>query len=153
MKFELKKWNIEYIGDVAKYANNEKIARNLRNAFPFPYTYEDAEWYVKNCIEKGDISQLCRVIVVDGEAVGSIGVFVRDDVYCKTAEVGYWLGEPFWNYGIMSEAVSQLCEEAFKTFDIVRIFAEPFAYNIGSRRTLEKAGFVLESIMKKSVYK
>jgi len=125
----------------------------LRNVFPFPYTYEHAEWYVKKCIEKGEVNQLCRAIVVNGEAVGSIGVFVREDVYCKTAEVGYWLGEPFWNNGLMSEAVKQLCDEAFKTFDIIRIFAEPFAYNIGSRRTLEKAGFVLEGIMKKSVYK
>ncbi|MDY0130935.1 MAG: GNAT family protein, partial [Methanosarcina vacuolata] len=62
-------------------------------------------------------------------------------------------GEPFWGRGIMSEAIKQLCRAAFEQYDIVRIFAEPYAQNIGSRKALEKAGFVLEGIMKKGVYK
>ena len=48
----------------------------------------------------------------------------------------------------MTEAVRLLCEKVFAETDIIRIFAEPFAYNIGSRRVLEKAGFHLEGIMK-----
>jgi len=71
----------------------------------------------------------------------------------KNAEIAYWLGEPFWDRGIMSEAIKQLCRTAFEQYDISRIFAEPYAQNIGSRKALEKAGFVLEGIMKKGVYK
>lgn len=153
MKFELRKWRSEDAESVAKFANNQKIANNLRNVFPFPYTLDDAKWYVNSCIDADATRQCTRAIVVDGEAVGSIGVFLKDDVYCKSAEIGYWLGEPFWSKGIVSESIRQICSYTFAHYDIVRIFAEPFAYNIGSRKALEKAGFQLEGILKKSVCK
>lgn len=152
-EFELRKWQMEDAQDVAHYADNEHIAANLRNVFPYPYTLEAAEAYVGSCVENTEEHQICRAIVVDGKAVGSIGVFCGTDVYEKTAEMGYWLAEEFWGQGIMTEAAKQICGQAFAKFDIVRIFAEPFAYNTGSRRVLEKAGFVLEGIMKNGVYK
>ena len=153
MDFELHKWQKEFAGDVANYADNSKIAQNLRNVFPYPYTLADAEWYVNDCIEKEGKYQICRAIVVNGEAVGSIGIFVQTDVHTKCAELGYWLGEPFWNSGIMTRAVKQLCTEAFSEFDILRIYAEPFAHNSGSCRVLEKAGFRLEGRLKSNIYK
>ena len=85
--------------------------------------------------------------------VGSVGIFVQGDVARKSAELGYWLGEPFWGKGVMSAAVRQICAEAFEKFDIVRIYAEPFAHNAASRKVLQKAGFTLEGIMKDSVCK
>lgn len=153
MNFELKKWHIDYVNDVAEYANNKKVADNVRNVFPYPYTLEDARSYVTSCAENDELRQLCRATVINGKAVGSIGIFLRDDIHCKSAELGYWLGEPFWGRGIMSSAVKELCGTAFKHYDIVRIFAEPFAHNTGSRKVLEKAGFELEGIMKKSIFK
>lgn len=149
----LRKWKIEDAGAVAKYANNKKIADNLRDAFPYPYTLEDAKRYVEACAENNETGQCCRAIVVDDEAVGSIGVFLKDDVYRKSAEIGYWLAEPFWGRGIITEAIRQICSYAFSHYDIARIFAEPFAINQGSRRALEKAGFKLEGILESSVYK
>lgn len=153
MKFELRKWNLEDSQDVAHYANNKKIAANLRNVFPYPYTLADAEGYIRSCVENSEERQICRAIVVDGHVAGSVGIFCGTDVYEKSAELGYWLAEEFWGNGIMTEAVKQLCQEAFAKFDIIRIYAEPFAYNTGSRRVLEKAGFSLEGIMKKGVFK
>ena len=50
MKFTLEEWSEAYIHSVAKYANNEKIAGRLRDSFPYPYTEEDAEWFVKDCM-------------------------------------------------------------------------------------------------------
>lgn len=153
MEFELRAWKPEDVDSVARYANNPKIAANLRDAFPYPYTQEDAETYVGSCVNEDFTCQLTRAIVVNGEAVGSIGVFLGTDVYRKSAELGYWLAEPFWKNGIMSAAVRQICEDAFARFDIVRIHAEPFAFNKGSRQVLEKAGFALEGTLRKSVYK
>jgi len=153
MTFKLVKWNKEHINSVAQHANNQKIADNLRDVFPYPYTYADAEGYVNACIKNDDDHQITRAIEVAGKAVGSIGVFVKEDVYRKSAELGYWLAEDYWGQGIMSEAVKQICTEVFECFDIVRIFAEPYGFNIGSRRGLEKAGFTLEGIMKSSVCK
>ncbi len=151
MDFILRPWRIEDAETLASYANNSKIAANLRDAFPHPYTVSDAAGYINFCLGMKD--ELCFAIEVDGKAVGSIGVFLKEDVYRKSAELGYWLAEPFWGKGIMSEAVSRICEHAFSKYDIVRIFAEPFARNLGSRRVLEKAGFELEGILKKSVFK
>lgn len=153
MDFELRNWKISDAQYVQKYANNKKIADNLRNAFPHPYTLQDAENYINAVIQKDEKCQCCRAIVINGEVVGSIGLFLKDDVYCKSAEIGYWLAEPYWGRGIMSSAIKYLCEFAFKQYDIVRIYAEPFEYNTGSRKALEKAGFTLEGIKKKSIYK
>lgn len=153
MEFKLRKWQKEDVKDVFRYADNPRIAENLRNLFPYPYTMQDAEGYVYSCAENTEERQICRAIEVNHEVVGSIGIFLGSDVYEKSAELGYWLAEPFWGKGIMTAAVKQACEGAFEKFDIVRIFAEPYGYNQGSRKVLEKAGFTLEGIMKQGVYK
>ena len=153
MNFELRQWQHTDAESIVKHASNEKIANNLRNVFPYPYTIEDAKWYIIDCINSNKTNQCRRAIVVNGEVVGSIGIFIKDDVYCRSAEIGYWLGEAYWNKGIMSSAIKEMCDSAFEKYDIVRIFAEVFAYNIGSRKVLEKSGFQLEGILNKSVYK
>lgn len=153
MDFMLRPWRAEDAPDLAPAANDWEVAKNLRNVFPHPYTLEDAVSYVNDCIAKGEDRQLTRAIVVDGKAVGSIGIFLGGDVYEKSAELGYWLARDCWGQGIMTRAVEQLCREAFAAFDIVRIYAEPFADNLGSRGVLEKAGFTLEGTMRSGVYK
>lgn len=153
MAMTLRPWRETDAASLARYANNSKIAANLRDVFPNPYTTADAEAFIRDCMEREGKGQLCRAIVVDGEAVGGIGVFLGSDVYRRSAELGYWLGEPFWRRGIMSAAVKALCREAFSAFDIVRIHAEPYARNLGSRGVLEKAGFTLEGTLRQSVWK
>ena len=152
MRFELKKWELSDAASVAQYANNKKIADFLRNGFPYPYTDADAVSYIYGFMNDTP-ERVCRAIAVDGRAVGSIGVFVREDVYSKNAEIGYWLGEPFWNKGVMSSAIRQMCSLAFDSLPIIRIYAEPFAHNTGSCRALEKAGFTLEGVLKNSIFK
>lgn len=155
--FQLRSWKIEDAESVARAADNPKIAKNLRNVFPSPYSLEDAIWFIRDCIsheeETGEKRQLTYAIVVDKQAVGSIGVFVKEDVYEKSGELGYWLSEEYWGRGIMTRAIERICREAFTAFDIVRIYAEPFAHNAGSRRALEKAGFTYEGTMRNGVYK
>lgn len=153
MEFVLRRWDENDVACVQKYANNEKIAANLRNAFPYPYTMDDAKEYILACIKNDGQRQVTRAITVDGKAVGSIGAFFGTDVYEKSAEIGYWLAEPFWGQGIVCEAVKKLCRYVFAKYQIERIFAEPFAGNAASRRVLEKAGFTLEGVMKNSVFK
>ena len=91
--FTLRPWRQADAASVAAAADNPNIAANLRNAFPSPYTLADAEWYVNDCISKGEERQLTRAIIIEGRAAGSIGVFVRNDVYETSAEMGYWLAE------------------------------------------------------------
>jgi len=153
MDFILREWEIEDAVYIAKYANNKKIADNLRDAFPYPYTLSNAKQYINFCINADRKKNILRAISIDGIAVGSIGVFGKDDVYRKSAELGYWLAEDFWNKGIITRAIKQITDIAFNELDIVRIFAEPYFNNIGSRRVLEKSGFELEGTLRKSVYK
>lgn len=153
MEFTLRKPLPGDAESFALYANNPKVAQNLRDRFPYPYTLADAEGFLAMCAEEDETTHLTRVIDVDGKAVGCIGLSVLDDIYRKSAEIGYWLGEPFWNRGIMSEAIRRICAEGFERLDIVRIHAAAFAYNTGSCRALEKAGFAFEGVQKKSVYK
>jgi ribosomal-protein-alanine N-acetyltransferase len=150
--YELRKWELSDAEDVAYYANNHNISSFLRNGFPHPYTVADAVSYIHS-FKEDDPSRICRAIVMDGRAAGSIGVFMQADVYEKSAEIGYWLGEPFWNQGIMTDAIRRMCAIAFKRLPIIRIYAEPFAHNKASRHALEKAGFVLEGILKDSIFK
>lgn len=152
-EFQLRVWEIEDAKALAQAADNFNIAKNLRNVFPNPYTLDDAIWYINDSIANAGKKQINYAIVIDGQAVGSIGIFVNDDVYEKSAELGYWLAESYWRKGIMTEAVQMICKEAFETFDIVRIYAEPFADNAGSRGVLEKTGFTYEGTMRSGVYK
>jgi len=153
MIIELIPFDTKYAQSIAKYANNKRIADNLRNAFPYPYSLDDAKKWIETTINAGEEKQIVRIITVDGEAVGAVGVHGMSDVYCKSAEIGYWLAEPFWGRGIMTECIKEICALAFEKFDIVRIFAEIFAFNAGSEKVLQKAGFKFEGIKKKSVFK
>jgi ribosomal-protein-alanine N-acetyltransferase len=76
-----------------------------------------------------------------------------NDLRRKTAELGYWLGEPYWGRGIMTEVVQEFSRWAFETFDLQRIFAEPFAGKTASVRVLEKAGFVCKGRLRENVLK
>ena len=101
MEFILRQWRREDAADVLRYANNDKIARNLRDVFPHPYTLEDAKEFITDCLEAKE-SLMFRAIEVDGHAVGSIALCLGSDVYRMTAELGYWLAEDFWGKGIMT---------------------------------------------------
>lgn len=153
MDFILREWRMDDAGAVAQAANDPTIAANMRDAFPSPYTRADAERFLADCIAKEGRGQLTRAIVVDGRAVGSVGIFVKDDIYQKTAELGYWLAKNCRRQGVMPRAVREICRQAFAAFDLRRIYAEPFAHNAASRRVLEKAGFTCEGLLRDSIYK
>jgi ribosomal-protein-alanine N-acetyltransferase len=139
------------VESLVKYANNPRIAENLTNQFPHPYTHEHG----KNFIEMSLSHQPLRIhaISIEGEACGGIGIHPQTDVYCKNAELGYWLAEPFWGKGIITQAILQIIPYSFKTFDITRLYARPFSKNIASQKVLEKAGFKKEAVLKNAFFK
>ena len=149
----LRKWRLSDAKDLAAALNNEKILNNLRDGLPFPYTEKDAADYITAMLSSDEDSTFAYAITIDDRAVGSIGAFRQGNIHRQTAELGYYLAEEYWSRGIMTEAIGQICKIIFDTTDILRIYAEPFAYNIGSQRALEKAGFALEGIMKNNAVK
>ena len=136
---------------IAKYANNRKIWMNLRDAFPYPYSLKDAESFISRIIETDPITVFA--IATQSEAIGSIGLMVGKDVHRYTAEMGYWLAEPFWGKGIMTQAVKSMTSYAIRNLKLHRIYAEPYSTNPASVRVLEKAGFRCEGILRSNVLK
>ncbi len=148
----LRPWKTEDAERLAEIANNKNIYDNLRDGFPHPYSIEDAKKYISGAQE--DNNQLkIFAIVVDGIVAGSIGAFFLKDVYRKNAEIGYYLAEEYWGRGIMTKVIKAITEYLFDNFDIIRVYAEPFARNFGSRRVLEKAGYRFEALLKSNVIK
>lgn len=147
--FILRKWQAGDEASLAALANNHKIWINLKDVFPHPYTLADAHDWVKFAHNQAEN----YAIEYEGKAVGGIGLLFKDDIYRKNAEIGYWLGEPYWGLGIISEAIKQVVKHAFAQYEINRIYAGVFEYNPASMRVLEKAGFEKEAILKKSLVK
>lgn len=136
---------------VTRHANNHKIWLNLRDMFPHPYTIADARRWIEK--ESADRSSTNFAIDVDGAAVGAISLIFYEDVFRRSAEIGYWLGEEFWGKGIVTEAVKALTDYAFSNFDLCRVYAGVFEWNPGSMRVLEKAGYQFEARLRKHVTK
>lgn len=144
-------WSLEDADAVQRYVNNRKIWLNLRDIVPHPYSLQDARAFLGFVTQAKPPTDFA--IANETEAIGCIGLRRGNDVHRKTAELGYWLGEPFWSRGIMTEAVTAFTHWAFRAFDLQRIFAEPFADNIASARVLQKAGFVCEGRLRANVFK
>ncbi len=147
----LRPWQRGDEAALVRHANNREVWRNLRDLFPHPYTLQDADFWVGYASAQRPLLNLA--IEVNGEASGGIGLIPGTDIARYSAEVGYWLGESLWGRGIVTAALETFSDWAFSQFDLIRLFALPFADNAPSCRVLEKAGFHLESIQRQSAVK
>jgi RimJ/RimL family protein N-acetyltransferase len=147
----IRSWRRGDEASLVRHANNRDVWRNLRDQFPHPYTPADARRWIRAASRARP--ETAFAIAVDGAAVGGIGLRLRNDIYRRSAEIGYWLGEEFWGRGIATDAVRALTEWGFATFDLCRIFAGVFEWNPASMRVLEKAGYQLEGRLRKAVSK
>lgn len=136
---------------LAELANNEKIGPNLRDGFLYPYTEADAESFLEKFTNQDPVTYFA--IEYKGEYVGNISLVPCQNIYRMSAEIGYFIGEPYWNKGIVTTAVNLIAEYGFKHLGIIRIHTGVFEYNAASQRVLEKCGFVKEGVFRKSVTK
>jgi ribosomal-protein-alanine N-acetyltransferase len=136
---------------LAAQADNRRIWQNLRDGFPHPYRVEDARAFIARAVSA--VPETMFAIGVDGAAVGGIGFTLQSDIERISAEIGYWLGEPFWGKGIAAEAVRAVTKYAIETHGLKRVYAVPFEANKASQRVLEKAGYVPEGRMISSAVK
>ena len=150
-KLQIRNWLPGDVDSLVKYANNRNISINMRDAFPYPYTAENARDWIQLASEQAPETNFA--IASSEEAIGGIGLRLGEDVFCRTAEIGYWLAEPFWGRGIATMAVIAMTDFAFTEFDLVRIHAHVFEWNPASARVLEKAGYCLEGRLRKSITK
>ena len=153
MECVLRPWRAEDADDLARILNDRAIWDNLRNRIPFPYTRADAEDFIAAMRASDPDERWAFAITVDDRAVGSITVTRREDIYFRTAELGYFVAQPCWGRGLATHAVRQLASHVFAHTDILRLGAEVFAENLASCRVLEKSGFQLEGILRRSAVK
>jgi len=147
----LRPWREEDAAPLARHADNPRVAACMRDLFPSPYTIEDARRFVAMATTPS--KNILLAIEVQGEAAGGIGIHPLDDVYRGTAGIGYWLAEPFWGRGIVTDAVRALVPVAFGRTGIIRLQAGIFSQNPASMRVLEKCGFFREAVHRSAITK
>jgi len=147
----LRGWQKKDVKSLARNANNKKIWDMLRDEFPYPYTELAAKQWIQIANQDNPLTNLA--IVYKGVAIGGIGLIMQKDVFRKNAEIGYWIGEKYWNKGIATKALKATINYAFENFDIVRLYAYVFESNISSISVLKKCGFTEEARLKKAVLK
>lgn len=136
---------------LVELANNEKVSRYLIDTFPFPYSLQDARWWIEEgCRASGMVT---KVIEVDGSIVGSVGLTRQTGWRTHLAEVGYWLGESYWGKGVATTALRMMCGHAFSELGIHKLFAPVLAPNTASMRVLQKCGFTKVGILADEVSK
>ena len=151
LNVNFREWRHSDKPSLLKYANNKKIFDNMRDMFPHPYTSEAADSYLTRVTQ--DSPPKVFAIEVNGEVVGSVGVFQKEDVERLNAEVGYWVAEEYWGKGIATKALNYIIDYGFNTFPVTRIFAIPFPHNLASRKVIEKNGMTLEAVIKDCLIK
>lgn len=148
----LRPWEARDIDALLRYANNRNVWINLNDRFPHPYLRADAEAWVARCAASA-ANPMHFAMIVDDHAIGGVGLEMLSDVHRLTANIGYWLGEPFWGRGLATAAVRALSDYAFRTFPLERLQAFVFEWNPASARVLEKAGYTFEGRLRRSIVK
>ena len=129
--------------------NDEQVTRYLSSKIPFPYTQADANWW----ISQGSKNGIIKAIVVNRQFAGCIGITPGEFEYNRSGEIGYWLNKAYWGKGIITRAIELICNEAFASSHLNRIFGAVFAGNTGSMKALTKSGFEQEAVLKQAIYK
>lgn len=150
---KIRKWTLSDAKDLATALSNKKVLDNLRDGLPYPYTEQDGKEFISSMLDADENDTFAFAVTTDGKAIGSVSAFRQGNIHRQTAELGYYIAEEYWRKGIMTEAVKQLCDYVFAHTDVIRIYAEPFASNIGSCRVLEKAGFKCEGTLRSNAIK
>jgi RimJ/RimL family protein N-acetyltransferase len=144
----LRPWRTSDRASLLRNANDRDVWRNLRDRFPHPYTERDAdEWLAHSAVEPAP--PCLYAIDVDGDAVGTIALEAGPDIERWCWEIGYWLGQPYWGRGIVTEAVKAVSDAVFRETDVIRLYAPVFSWNRRSMRVLEKTGYQRGAVLER----
>ena len=126
----------------------EVAATTLRIAHP--YTEQDAKAFLE-LAKDPDKLWLAITLRSDGRQIGGVGL--RVEKQHQHAELGYWLGVPFWGHGYATEAAADILRYGFETLALHRIFASHFKHNQASGRILKKIGMKYEGCHREHLLK
>lgn len=144
-------WQAEDKASLVRVANNRNVWRNLNDIFPHPYTLADADRWL--ALQAATAKRTAWAIEVEGQAAGGVGLTPLQGIERCMADFGYWLAEPYWGRGIMTEVVQAVAPHAMQAFGLARLESWVFEWNPASMRVLDKCGFVREGVMRASAIK
>lgn len=133
---------------IADLCNNIKIYRN-NLSLPYPYSLQDALDWVDYLDQAMDPNRFMALAIRDkkhGQVLGCLSMEFSQ--VHRRVEVGYWLGEPYWNKGIMTEVLKRVIKYVFEERNYHKVYGTHFSYNQASGRVMEKAGMVYEGTLK-----
>lgn len=119
---------------IAHFAGDRRIAENTAR-IPHPYTIDDAAQFIAAVNRQNGNTTF--IITFEGDLIGACGV----EAHGSVAEIGYWLGAPYWGRGYATEAARAAIDYAFSDLGYVTLEAGARVSNPASRRVLEKCGF------------
>jgi len=132
-------------------ANNQNVSRYLVSTFPYPYTRDDAEWWIgTGSMQNGAVT---RVIEYQGLFVGSVGINPQSGWRDHLGEIGYWVAEEYWGKGIATAALRQMTDYGFANRQFRKLYAPVLGPNVASMSVLEKCGYQREAILREEVQK
>jgi [ribosomal protein S5]-alanine N-acetyltransferase len=147
----LRPWQNRDKDVLAQLANNRAIWLNMRDVFPSPYTVYQAQRFIAE--SACSRTAVYCAIAQRQQVVGSITLYLNDDIRRFSGVLSYWIGQPYWGKGFATAAISAISHYAFQRLALVRLYAKVFSNNEGSIRALEKCGFEREGYFRKALYK
>jgi RimJ/RimL family protein N-acetyltransferase len=139
------------VGDMVRLAGAREVAATTAR-IPHPYREEHALQFLHMQETDKNFGYVFAVtLLASGELIGAVGL--HPDPLHPRAELGYWIGVPYWGNGYATEAAAAVVDFGFKTLQLHRIFAGYFKGNDASRRILEKLGMKHEGCAREHVEK
>lgn len=138
---------------IERYASDFDVAKTTTN-IPHPYPTGGGKQFVAQMKEKFEEGSILTFAIENQDTMELIGLIsLRVSEQFQHAEIGYWIGKPFWNKGYGTEAVGALLDFGFNVLNLHKIFARAFSTNPGSWRIMEKNGLTHEGTFKEHVYR
>jgi ribosomal-protein-alanine N-acetyltransferase len=139
--------------DVRRLAGEREVASTTRN---IPHPYEDgmAEDWIRTHqaqFEQGTLVNFAIVLRADHALIGGVGM--RINPHDANAELGYWIGIPYWNHGYCTEAAQAVVRYAFEVLGLHRLHASYLTRNPASGRVMQKLGMTYEGCLRQHVNK
>jgi ribosomal-protein-alanine N-acetyltransferase len=149
----LRPYSLADVPDLVRLAGAREVAATTLR-IPHPYREEDAVDFIASCAADFTLDRCARFAVTlrdNGAFCGGVGL--RIERWQQQAELGYWLGVPYWGKGYATECAEAVVRFGFETLKLHRVFASHLAHNLASGRVLRKIGMQYEGHLRGHVFK
>ncbi|SRR6266536_4555917 len=147
-RLKLRKIELGDVSSLLKYANNKNISDQIFN-IPFPYQEEDAIYRLNFVLQgfKNKERYVFAITLKDSKGlIGEIGLHL--DKANNSAQLGYWIAEPFWGKGIATEATSEILKFGFEKLNLNKIYATYYPENKASGKVMLNNKMIKEGELK-----